>query len=372
MQLSLRRGGDVLLLVAVGLLIALVLVVVQPVAGAVAVGAMAASIADPAAGWLTRVLRGRRRIASLLVALVATLAVAVPLGLVAYLSIVQLIDVTTSLGRAQTPVTGWLPRLATRTHVPLGTVEGLLAEGGRRLVPVAQALAAGSVTALIDLLLLAATIYALLADGRTWLRALGRIPPFDAATARLFLDEFRMVARSVLLGTWLTALLHGVAGFVAFAAVGLPRALLWGAVMTVASLIPGIGTALVWGPGAAVLAARGEWGRAVALVAWGVLVMGAIDYLARPVLSHGFGGSGTPRGGPPPALETGVAVRVEERTPSSHMRLPEYGVFVSMLGGVAALGVMGLFVGPLVVSLALVALSVMGRGTAGGGVQRQP
>jgi predicted PurR-regulated permease PerM len=143
------------------------------------------------------------------------------------------------------------------------------------------------------------------------------------------------VSRAVLLGSYLTAILHGIAGWLAFVIFGVPRPVLWGAVMTVASFIPGIGTALVWFPAAIVLAANGHLGRGLGLMSYGVFVMGMIDYLVRPLVSHGT------------------------------MRLPEYGVFVAMIGGVAAFGVVGLFIGPMVASLMLVALAVVGRSSRG-------
>ncbi len=342
MVLGIRRGGDVLLLVATRLLVALLIEVARPVAGPVAVGAMAASLAEPLTLRFARAIGGRTRLAAFVVTTVATLAVAAPLAIVTYLAIVQLVDLGLTVSKEGVPLSGWGHAVTARLHLPLGTLEGLIGEGARRLLPVAQALAAKSIELLIGLLLLAATLYALLAEGRQWLRALARIPPFDSPAARLFVDEFHMVARSVLLGTYLTALLHGVAGWAGFELVRLPRGFLWGAVMTVASLIPGVGTALVWGPAAGVLVAEGHWIRAVLLVTWGVLVMGAIDYVVRPMLARvGFGAM--PRGG------------------NGQMRLPEYGMLVSMVGGVAAFGLVGLFIGPMVTSLALVALSVMRR-----------
>ncbi len=328
-----RSGGGWLVLVGAGLLLVLVVVTLLPVAGPIAIGAMIASLADRPCGALARRLGGRRRTAAVLVTAGVTVAVLAPLAIVLYLTVGQAVDLVASFGRdPQVVHDGWEQVVTRRLHLPVSQLERLAGEAAQRVLPIVQALATKSFEFVLAMILLTGTLYALLADGRAWLAGMARIRPLGSPTARLLLEEFHNVSRAVILGSYLTALLHGAAGGLAFLLFGLPRALLWGAVMVVASLIPGIGTALVWGPAAVLLAAEGHWGRAIGLVAYGMLVMGSIDYFVRPALSHG------PR-----------------------MRLPEYGVFVSMLGGVAAFGFAGLFIGPMVLSLLLVAIFALSR-----------
>ena len=59
--------------------------------------------------------------------------------------------------------------------------------------------------------------------------------------------------------------------------------------MAVASLIPGIGTTLVWGPAAAWLAITGNYLAAAGLAAWGIIVIGSVDNLVRPIVSARVG-----------------------------------------------------------------------------------
>jgi predicted PurR-regulated permease PerM len=86
-----------------------------------------------------------------------------------------------------------------------------------------------------------------------------------------------------------------------------------------------VGAALVWVPGALFLAARGEYGHAIFLAVWGAVVVGMVDNFLRPMLISG---------------------RAE---------VPTLAVFVGVMGGLAAFGFIGLFVGPIVLGL-LVAL----------------
>jgi predicted PurR-regulated permease PerM len=91
------------------------------------------------------------------------------------------------------------------------------------------------------------------------------------------------------------------------------------------ALIPMVGSALVWVPGALFLAARGEYGYAIFLAMWGAVVVGMVDNFLRPMLISG------------------------------RADVPTLAVFVGVMGGLAAFGFIGLFVGPIVLGL-LVAL----------------
>lgn len=86
---------------------------------------------------------------------------------------------------------------------------------------------------------------------------------------------------------------------------------------------------LVWAPAAAYLAFSGAFGRALFLVAWGVLVVGSSDNVLSP------------------------------RLVGSCARLHELQIFFSVLGGVQVFGVLGLVLGPVFVALTLALLDVL-------------
>jgi predicted PurR-regulated permease PerM len=103
----------------------------------------------------------------------------------------------------------------------------------------------------------------------------------------------------------------------------IPAPLLWGVAAGFASLIPMVGSALVWVPAAAVLAIQGSWGWAVFMVAWGVILVTNSDNIVRPWV-------------------------VGAQLPVSGLAL-----FIAMLGGVAAFGLIGLLLGPVALALAV-------------------
>lgn len=73
------------------------------------------------------------------------------------------------------------------------------------------------------------------------------IPLSDDYT-RQFLDKFSAVVRATVKGNIIIAIIQGTIGGVAFWALGVEAALLWGVTMTFLSMLPAIGAALVWIP----------------------------------------------------------------------------------------------------------------------------
>ena len=126
-----------------------------------------------------------------------------------------------------------------------------------------------------------------------------------------------------------SSLAQGGIATIAFLALGVPRALVLGLITTFAALIPAIGTAIVWAPIAAGLALTGHPGKAIFLCVFGLAVIGSVDNILRPWLTR-----------------------------SAHLELNSSVVLVAMLGGVSAFGAFGLFLGPLVVRLAVEALAI--------------
>lgn len=95
------------------------------------------------------------------------------------------------------------------------------------------------------------------------------------------------------------------------------------------SLIPIIGSAAVWGPAAIILPIGGHWWKGLMLLGWGAGVVGQVDSLVRPYVI------------------------------SEQAKLHTLLVFFALLDGVRAFGVMGLFIGPVVLSVTFVVLEML-------------
>jgi predicted PurR-regulated permease PerM len=91
--------------------------------------------------------------------------------------------------------------------------------------------------------------------------------------------------------------------------------------MGVFSLLPAVGSALVWLPVAIYFLATGAIWQGIVLIAFGVLVIGLVDNVLRPVL-------------------------VGKET-----KIPDYIVLVATLGGIAIFGINGFVIGPVIAAM---------------------
>jgi len=125
--------------------------------------------------------------------------------------------------------------------------------------------------------------YLLLRPGHTW-EAVRPYIPFSALNADKLQQRFNDVTISTLIGTGLTAAVQGLLVAIGFALTGLPNAVFWGVFTVVVAILPVVGAGLVWGPGVLALVLDGRYGAAVALAIWGVLAVGGVDYVIRPMV----------------------------------------------------------------------------------------
>jgi predicted PurR-regulated permease PerM len=227
----------------------------------------------------------------------------------------------------------WLERplawIDANTTISLAQLQGWLIEGSRKvlegLMSSGGTFVMGALGTAASFVLMLFVLFFVLRDGpAVALQVVRMLPIEDRRRARLW-QHLTDVTRAVFLGIGLTALVQGILVGVGFWIAGLPSPLVFGVVAVLVALIPMVGSALVWVPGALFLAARGDYGYAIFLAAWGAVVVGMVDNFLRPMLISG------------------------------RADVPTVAVFVGVMGGLAAFGFIGLFVGPIVLGL-LVAL----------------
>jgi predicted PurR-regulated permease PerM len=95
--------------------------------------------------------------------------------------------------------------------------------------------------------------------------------------------------------------------------------------MAFAALLPAIGAALVWAPVAAYFLLTGQFAEGIGLTVWGVVVIGLVDNLLRPLLV------------------------------GKDTRMPDFVVLVTTLGGMAVFGINGFVIGPTIAALFIAA-----------------
>ncbi|MFC0339504.1 AI-2E family transporter [Paracoccus niistensis] len=187
----------------------------------------------------------------------------------------------------------------------------------------AQAVVIGQSTAqfVVGLGIMLYVLFFLFRDGPRIAAVLRRASPLSDSHTRRIFERFASAVKATVKGNLTIALVQGTIGGVTFWLLGIGAALLWGALMTFLSLLPAVGAALVWVPVAVYLLMTGAYGRGILLLAVGVLVISTIDNLLRPQLV------------------------------GKDLRLPDYLILVSTVGGLALFGMNGFVIGPLIAAL---------------------
>lgn len=297
--------------------------------------AWTAALARPLLSRLARRMHGRSRAAAVLTLLIFV-ALALPVVLISIGVVSGAAEVFTLVRESPTTV-GALEQLTAanpdapplRAPESLADAAALLQRTGTKGMGLLTNVAGAAAQGFIGLFIYFGAAYALLVRaGDAWAWARRHAPLSEGAMQRLS-DAFHETGRGLLIGVGLTCATQGAAATVIYLALGVPRALVLGPITGLAAIIPMAGTALVWGPIALGLLLTGRPGRAAVLVALGVLVISVIDNLLRPIYAR-WGA----------------------------LQLPLIIVFVSVFGGLAAFGTWGALMGPLVVRLAMEALSL--------------
>lgn len=321
--------------------------IVQPFATPLLWAIFLAFLVNPLHVRLSRRLRGRTHLSALILTLLTLLVIIGPLTA---LSAAFAAQVGELLQFAQATVADqtkknvldltnvpWLASplgwLESTFDINVAQVRGWLVEGSRSLLQWLASIGGkvflGAVGTVVGFVLMIFMMFFFVRDGAEMARMAGELIPMSATyKARLF-DHLASVTRAMVYGTGLTALIQGTLVGLAFLFVGLPSPLVFGVIAALAALLPVGGTAVVWGPAAIVLAMQGRWGATIFMVIWGALLVSLVDNVVRPMLVSGRASVGT------------------------------LTVFIGVLGGIAAFGAIGLFLGPVVLALIIALVRFM-------------
>lgn len=306
-----QRAALVLIVLGIALLVAFV-----PFATGLVGIPVLYVVFEPVHRWLTR--RLSPRFAAAIVVLLALFLIVVPGVSFAGLIVAQAQEIAG--GVVQSPLLTRLSQLQIRNFDIGAQLAGL----GGKLVTWIGTSAFGLIGTATRLALnltisLFGLYYLLLRPSETW-QAVRPYIPFSAENAELLRQRFRNVTISTVVGTGLVAAIQGIMVGLGFWAAGLSNALFWGVVTVVLAILPVVGSALVWGPGAIALAIGGQYGWAIALALWGIIAVGNVDYIVRPI--------------------------VFRRWANIHPIVTLLGA----LAGVPYFGILGLLIGPLALS----------------------
>ena len=339
-------GGDarfyerVLAIAALALLGLLLYRILEPFLAPMAWAIFLGFLLQPAQTRLTVWLRGRNSIAAFLLTILTLLLFLGPLTALAVAFAQQAAELSVLLqgwlerqpGQGfvrliDLPVLGrlleWIDRYTT---VSTAESQAWLLEGAKRIFEKIAASGGmallGAIGTVLSFTVMLFLLFFFIRDGRAMARAAINLVPLAPSHRDQLRDRVAAVTHAVVLGTVVTAAVQGLLLGIGFAVVGLPAPVVFGVMGAVLSVVPFGGTALVWVPAVVVLLIQGRYGAAIVLAVIGVIVSTVDNFLK-------------------PLLISGRAV------------VPTLAVFIGVIGGLAAFGMIGLFLGPVVIALVL-------------------
>ena len=226
----------------------------------------------------------------------------------------------------------WLKELANPSETQLTTWRAKGIEYGQRAI-----LSIGGQTAnfLVRLvfggIITIVGLYFFLVDGPAMTKSTMRLSPLDDRHELELIAEFDRISRAVVVATLLAAVVQGLLAGIGFWFAGLESVFLMTLVTMVLAMVPFVGAAAVWIPVSLWLLVEGNYWAGGLLALYGFTVVSAADNLIKPIVLHG------------------------------QSQLHPLLALLSVLGGVQALGPIGIVVGPLVVAVLQTLLNILHR-----------
>ena len=320
--------------------------ILLPFFGTILWGAIIALLFAPLHHWLLWRMPGRRTSAALLTLLMVLVVVILPLAMITAAmareaaGVYQQIqsgemDPASYLHSVFDALPGWIKVLLNRLglsdfNILQGRATAALSEASNYIATQAFNLGQNTFEFVASLFVTLYLAFFLIRDGEEIARNIRRAVPLEGAHKRELVDKFTTVVRATVKGNLLIAAIQGGLGGIAFWFLGVNGALLWGVLMAFASLLPAVGAALVWVPVAAYFFMKGGYWQAITLTAWGVLVIGLVDNLLRPILV------------------------------GKDTRMPDYVVMITTLGGLAVFGIHGFVLGPAIAAMFIAVWHIYG------------
>lgn len=169
-----------------------------------------------------------------------------------------------------------------------------------------------------------------LRDWRAILKKIIDLLPMRIKTIKRLIEEFGNITHTVIFAQLFVAAVQGIVGIVGFYLLGVPFPVILGVVMAFFALIPTVGTAIIWVPASIFLMLSGYFsneywvlGKGVALFAYGTLVISTIDNLLLGKIVH------------------------------EKAKVSQTIVIIGVIGGGVMFGVVGIFIGPILLPLLL-------------------
>ncbi len=213
-----------------------------------------------------------------------------------------------------------LPEIVKTLNAKLGSVVGAVVKG--------------SLLQVLGFVLVFYVLFFFLRDRHSVLKSMMALSPLTQMEMDRLFNQVGDAIHAIVYGTFAIAVVQGCLGGLMFWWLGLPAPLLWGLVMSLLAVVPMLGTSVIWAPAALFLALEGDLGSALILTLWGMLVVGTVDNLLRPIFV------------------------------GNRLKLHTILAFMSIVGGLLLFGPAGLILGPVILTVTIALLEIWSTRTS--------
>ncbi|MGB3796795.1 MAG: AI-2E family transporter [Alteraurantiacibacter sp.] len=341
---KLEGGGYLLFLAIITLLFALI---IWPFLLPILWAALAAIMFQPLFQWFRRTMGGGSNRAAIATLLVITIAIIIPAFLIGGVVLDQATSVVVAFQEGRIDLAGWfetifaaLPAVLRQSleNSGLGSpaliqdrAQELALESSGLIARQAVSITGSAFGFMLSFGVGLYVAYFLLRDGKPIGEKIIAHLPLGSEIAAELAARFLSIVRATVKGSIVVGLVQGALGSITFWIAGMPSVVLLGLLTAFFSLLPAIGPAIVWVPVALYLLAVGAIWQGVVVLVSGVAVIGMADNVLRPILV---------------GRDTGI---------------PDWIILVSTLGGIAAMGLAGIVIGPMAAGLFLAGWSILFR-----------
>lgn len=332
-------------LLLLALLLALGLYVLWPFLHTLILSVILVVMFYPLHQWIVRKLPKWQGIAASLSVFAVILFIIIPVALIVTLVTTQIFSVVSNLSQNiskpqiadlishyQDQIAFVIAKVEYHLGVDINlvpTIERGLNGLARMVATYSPAVLAETANIFLHLFIMIIVMFYLFRDGDKFYQAMIRISPVKDQYEHKLAREFKETIYGVFYGSFLTGIIQAILATVGYYLAGVEGPIVWGTITFFVSFIPIIGTAGVIIPLAIVLILQGHWKQAVFLGVYGAAVIGMADNLLRPLLTR------------------------------SNMH--QLVLFLSIFGGLAVFGAIGLLLGPIIMAMLTAVLNIYQR-----------
>jgi predicted PurR-regulated permease PerM len=270
--------------------------------------------------FLTQKLKFKRAISALLIVLEVLFFILIPLTGLTFLVIDTVSGISIDPEAILRQFNEFVDSLEERLGFNIFTPENLsaLPRVGSNII---QMLGNSVYSLVINVIVILFVLYYMLFNNSDFETAIREVLPFKEENKQILAEETRLIIQANAVGIPLLAILQGFFAYLGYLYFGIDSAILYAVLTAFSTILPIVGTMIVWVPLGISLLIEGDYVNGIALLIYGMFIIGGVDNVARFLL--------------------------QKKLADIHPLITVFGVLI----GIPMFGFWGVIFGPLLLSL---------------------